>query len=222
MLSVDAALFIRLPRHCCSVCTLTDLSVGCMAQPLFVIHRIAALTRNYHIYCIAGIASNFAGSSVVVASFVTTTVIAVERYLALRLRLRYREFVTLKRVITVLFASWLMSVSWSALWFWDRRVQDILRIALSSICVLTTTSSYLIIYKHIRRSQFRVSQHVVVPRTGSFNMLRFRRSVATMCYIYCFLLGCYLPYTCIMILLHWYEHSRLTVALQVPSVLSFL
>lgn len=98
MLSVDAALFIRLPRHCCSVCTLTDLSVGCMAQPLFVIHRIAALTRNYHIYCIAGIASNFAGSSVVVASFVTTTVIAVERYLALRLRLRYREFVTLKRV----------------------------------------------------------------------------------------------------------------------------
>ena len=196
---------------------LSDLGVGCIAQPLFVIHRLAALTRDYNIYCIAGIGSNFAGSTVVVASFLTTTAIAVDRYLALRLRVRYREIVTLKRVIAVLFVSWLASLVWSALWFWDRRVQDILRIVLFSICLLITTSSYVIIYKHMRRSQFRVSQHIssaVVPRVQSFNMTRFRRSVANMCYIYCFLLVCYFPYTCLIVFVNRFQLSPLTVALN--------
>lgn len=125
----------------------SDLCVGCLAQPLFVIHRLA----NYHLYCIAGIGSNFVGSTVVVASFLTTTAIAVERYLTLHLRFRYREVVKLNRVVRVLFACWLASLIWSSLWFLNRGVQDILRIVLFCVCLLTTTSSYLVIYKHIRR-----------------------------------------------------------------------
>ena len=195
---------------------LSDLAVGCMAQPLFVVHRLAALLKNYHIYCIAGIGPNLAGSTVVAASFLTTTAIAVDRYLALRLRLRYRESVTLKRVILALFASWLASLVWSALWFWDRRVQGILRIVLFCVCLLTTSSSYFIIYKHMRRSHFCVSQHVhrsVLPTAGAFNLIRFRRSVASICYLYFFLLACYLPYTCIQ-LVNRYQRSSLTVALN--------
>lgn len=196
---------------------LSDLGVGCIAQPLFVVHRFTAFTRNYRIYCIAGIGSNFVGSTVVVASFLTNTAIAVDRFLALRLRFRYREVVTLKRVIAVLIASWFASMLWSALWFWDKKVQDILRLVLFTICMLTTSSSYLTIYKRIRRSHFCVSQHVssaMVPRVCSFNMLRFRRSVTSMCYIYCFLLACYLPYTGLIVFINRFQLSPLTVALN--------
>ena len=198
---------------------LSDLGVGCIAQPLFVIHRLAALTRSYHIFCVSGIGSYFVGSTLVTASFVTSTAIAIDRYLALRLRLRYREVVTLKRVTAVLVASWLASLVWSALWFWNKGVQNYLRIVLLSVCFLTTTSSYLIIYKHMRRYRFRVAEQVgravIHNATGrQFNMLRFRRSVVGMCYIYCLLLACYLPYNCLMVLLNRFQLTPLTVALN--------
>ena len=200
---------------------ISDLAVGCIAQPLFVIHRLAALTRSYRIFCVSGMASNFVGSTVVSASFVTSTAIAVDRYLALRLRLRYREVVTLKRVTIVLFASWLASLLWSALWFWNKEVQHYLRIVLFCLCFATTTSSYLVIYKHIRRYRFRVAEQfgnaVVHNLSGrhSFNVLRFRRSVISMCYIYCCLLACYLPYNCLTIFLNsGFQLTRFTVALN--------
>lgn len=198
---------------------LSDLGVGCIAQPLFVIHRLAALTRSYHIFCVSGIGSYFVGSTLVSASFVTSTAIAIDRYLALRLPLRYREVVTIKRVTAVLFASWLASLVWSALWFWDKEVQNCLRIVLFSLCFVTTTSSYFIIYKHMRRYRFRVEEHVgsavVHGAAGShFNTLRFRRSVVSMCKIYCLLLACYLPYNCLMVLLNRLQLTSLTVALN--------
>lgn len=220
-------LIIDALRRCCSLhspskallfsLAFSDLCVGCMAQPLFVIHRLAALKSNYHLYCIAGIGSNFAGSTVVVASFLTTTAIAVDRYLALHLRFRYREVVKLNRVVRVLFACWLASLIWSSLWFLNRGVQDILRIVLFLVCLLTTTLSYLVIYKHIRRRQFCVSQRIgraFLPATGSFNPIRFRRSVSSMFYIYCFLLVCYLPYTCIIVFVNRYQLTPLTLALN--------
>lgn len=220
-------LIIDALRRCCSLhspskallfsLAFSDLCVGCIAQPLFVIHRLAALKSNYHPYCIAGIGSNFAGSTVVVASFLTTTAIAVDRYLALHLRFRYREVVKLNRVVRVLFACWSTSLIWSSLWFLNRGVQDILRIVLFCVCLLTTTSSYLAIYKHIRRRQFCVSRHIgraFLPATGSFNPVRFRRSVSSMFYIYCFLLVCYLPYTCIIVFVNRYQWTPLTLALN--------
>lgn len=199
---------------------LSDLGVGCLAQPLFVIHRLAALTRSYHTFCFSGISSNFVGSTLVSTSFVTSTAIAVDRYLALRLRLRYREVVTLKRVTAVLVASWLASLIFSAIWFLDQEVQNRLRIIFFSLCFVITTSSYLIIYKHMRRYRFRVAEQVGsavvhINAAGSqFNVLRFRRSVVSMRYIYCLLLACYLPYNCLMVLLNKFQLSPLTVALK--------
>lgn len=198
---------------------LTDLGVGCIAQPLFVIHRLAALTRSSGIFCVSGIVSYFVGSTLVAASFVTSTAIALDRYLALRLRLRYREVVTFKRVTAVLSASWLASLIWSALWFWDKEAQNSLRIALFSLCFVTTTSSYFIIYKHMRRYRFRVEGHIgsaVAHGTARshFNTLRFRRSVVSMCKIYCLLLACYLPYNSLMIVLNRFQLTSLTVTLN--------
>lgn len=195
---------------------LSDLGVGCVAQPLFIIHRLAALTKSYHIFCVSGIGSYFVGSTVVTASFLTSTAIAVDRYLALRLRLRYREVVTLKRVTALLVVSWFASLVWSALWFWNKEVQNCLRIVLFSLCFVTTTSSYLIIYKNMRRYRFRVAAQVgrAVAAASQFNVLRFRRSVVSMCYIYCLLLACYLPYNCLMVLLNRFQLTPLTVALN--------
>lgn len=200
----------------------SDLAVGCIAQPLFIIHRSAALTRSYRLFCISGMMSNFVGSTVVSASFVTSTAIAVDRYLALRLRLRYREVVTLKRVIIVLFASWSASLIWSALWFWDQNVQNYSRAVLFCLCFATTTSSYVIIYKKIRRYRCRVAERfgnaVVGNFSGrrTFNVIRFRRSVSSMCHIYCCLLVCYLPYNCLMaVIRNAVQLTSLTVALHV-------
>lgn len=107
-------LIIDALRRCCSLhspskvllfsLAFSDLCVGCIAQPLFVIHRLAALKSNYLLYCIAGIGFTFSGSTVVVASLLTTTAIAVDCYLSLHLRFRYREVVTLNHVVSLVIA----------------------------------------------------------------------------------------------------------------------
>ena len=71
---------------------------------LCLLHRLAALKSDYLLYCIAGIGSNFSGSTVVVASLLTTTAIAVDCYLALHLCFRYREVVKLNRVVNLVIA----------------------------------------------------------------------------------------------------------------------
>ena len=142
---------------------------------------------------------------------------AISRCTYVHLRFRYSEVVKLNRVVRVLFACWLASLIWSSLWFLNRGVQDILRIVLFLACLLTTTSSYLVIYKHIRRRQFCVSQRIgkaFLPATGSFNPIRFRRSVSSMFYIYCFLLVRYLPYTCIIVFVNRYQLTPLTLTLN--------
>lgn len=72
-------------------------------------------------------------------------------------------------------------------------------------------------YKHIRRRQFCVSQRIgraFLPATESFNPIRFRRSVSSMFYIYCFLLVCFLPYTRIIVFVNRYQLTPLTLALN--------
>ena len=53
------------------------------------------------------------------ASFLNIVAVSVERFLAVHLHLRYQELVTHKRVVVVVIATWVLSVSNSLLAFWN-------------------------------------------------------------------------------------------------------
>ena len=81
---------------------LTDLVVGLVVLPLFTAYCLAIFLETPTYFCAIAVTygriSTFNGS----VALATIATIAIDRYLAFRLRLRYRELVTLDRVICVL------------------------------------------------------------------------------------------------------------------------
>ena len=57
----------------------------------------------------------------------TIVTLSVERYLAFRLRLRYRVVVTFEGVVSILqlVSEWIIAALWSGLWFWSVTVSVI-------------------------------------------------------------------------------------------------
>lgn len=89
-----------------SLC-LSDLSVGVIAHPLYVGYLVAEMkdqdrSRYGAIYAIHNVMSVF----LCAISLLTMTTITVDRLLAIRMKFRYRETVTLRRVTVALVFSY--------------------------------------------------------------------------------------------------------------------
>ena len=83
--------------------TITDLCVGVISQPLAIIFLLSTVNENWDLcrvteYSLAVATAVFSGASLSIV-----TAIGVDRLLALLLRLRYRQVVTIKRVRTAVF-----------------------------------------------------------------------------------------------------------------------
>ena len=97
----------------------TDLFVSVVAEPLVVVYWVSVVKQNWHFCRYAQSAVYLAGHVLCSVSLLTLTTIAVERLLALRLGLRYRQVVTVKRTYVMLTALWIFSVVASTLYFVD-------------------------------------------------------------------------------------------------------
>ena len=83
----------------------TDFCVGLVSQPLFVTFIFAPELSKLCYYIT--ILSNTVGNIFSGVSLLTVTTISVDRLLALTLRLRYRQVVTLRRVWVLVVVFWL-------------------------------------------------------------------------------------------------------------------
>ena len=89
----------------------SDLGVGLLAQPMFVVHLMDSKQNNetnesynaMHIVCL--IPTNF----FIYASLFSVTALCADRFLAIHLHLRYRELVTYKRIAIVVVSIWVIS-----------------------------------------------------------------------------------------------------------------
>ena len=79
----------------------TDLLVGCLVAPFNILTKIGETVNNGRLYCVAGVISSLIGWTSGSLSFVTLAVISVERYLTIRLHLRYINIITTKRITSV-------------------------------------------------------------------------------------------------------------------------
>ena len=87
-----------------------DLAVGLFAHLTFAAVFVISATLNLNVQCQPILTiSLVVTSSVVCASFLIATALALDRLLAISLHLRYAELVTSKRVTIILVAIWLSS-----------------------------------------------------------------------------------------------------------------
>ena len=98
----------------CSLAT-TDLCVGLIVEPLYVTLLVIVVSERCNIGFRAAVAVSITGYSLCIVSLFTLTAISVDRLLALLLRLRYKQVVTLKRVYVIIITFYVVSTAFSAM-----------------------------------------------------------------------------------------------------------
>ena len=173
-----------------------DLAVGLFAHTTLAAVFVISPTLNLNVLCqpILTICF-FVTSSVVGASFLNVTAIAVDRLLAVSLHLRYTELVTSKRVTIILVAIWLISCVCSLVTLMKYDYFVIVTILASSGFLLTTFACvYVCIVARYHQNQIQaqfqqLNAQVIV-------LLRERKSALNVMYIYIVFAACYLPKLC--------------------------
>ena len=178
----------------CSL-ALSDLGVGIFVQPLFVVRLLVGKEGLIDLCRIMGTIVNVAGVISVGVSLQTLSVISVDRVLAIRLKMRYKEVATISRTRTIL-AIWFFSTFHALTLFLSPAFFNLFQILGIVMCVSVSTISYVIIFRSLRTLQLQVQNYGPGDEasTNAFNVKRFKKSVSTALWVYASLLVCYLPF----------------------------
>lgn len=180
--------------------TITDLLVGLLSHPLFVVHLLLIEDPQRVQYCCAFARisiGDIAGMSISGVSLCTLTAISVDRLLALLLGLRYKQTVTLKRTRSIVIFVWIFSVLISFLWrFWSQAVIQGLISALVCINLAASALCYIKIYLSFRHQTQDLVQRRQVNGGGGFaSIARYQKTVSAALWVQLTLVACYLPFS---------------------------
>ena len=179
----------------------TDVCVGIIVQPVRVAFFASLLFERWHICRNAFAILTTTGLILSSVSLLTLTAISVDRLLALLLRLRYRQVVTLKRIYLTVTVSWVLSAIASTTYFLSRRITAMYSCTVISLCMITSIVSYTKIFLILRQLQRRVNPGQP-NRTVPLNMTRYKKTVTSALWVQLAFVVCYLPFVIVGILIH--------------------
>ena len=187
----------------------TDLCVGVISQPPYAALLLTMVNEHWnvchYVEVIVVITSTILGA----VSLLTLAAISVDRLLALLLRLRYRQVVTLRRAYGTVIAFWAVStVSSTIRLFLDSNTRKWFDASFISLCLVTSTYSYTRIFINLHHRQNQLQDQVKQPnQTNQLNIARYRKAVSTALLLQLTLVACYLPY---VISVTWFIHAKLS------------
>lgn len=184
---------------------LSDLGVGLLVHPLHIVRLTMELEQDnaknttfQRAYFITVWLFSY-------ASFFGVISLSLDRFLAIRLHLRYQDIVTHKRVVVALISIWMIIVSAllvQLLWIPDSKV--IIPAVFVTVSFLTTTvlnwRICVAIRHHTHQMQALQVQQVQPATSERANASRLRKSVFTVVIVYTVFWVCYLPFVCVMLL----------------------
>ena len=186
--------------------TVSDLGVGLLFQPLYIALLVAFITEpntsnSTHVTSLIIVfvaIANLLGC----ASFFGVVTLAVDRYLAIRLHLRYQELVTHKRVVVAVILMWVLSAATFFLFLISINVRLIFSTATGALIFATAGLLYCKIYAAVRHhtNQINALQVQQVAQNGEMAMaVRQRKTAVATFFVYVVFLACYLPLSSIFI-----------------------
>ena len=176
---------------------LSDLAVGLFVVPLHFGLMMATLIKDPSLYCTLLPPTTVMAFVLTSASFLTTTAIAVDRFLAFRLKLRYRYLVSVRRVVVVLALEWITAISFAGSWIANRKASNVMAVIAICPCVAVNFFCYWKIFSGLRqRRTIRPEElnHSGITHQKYFNRVVYKKSAKNMFFIYCTILFCYAPY----------------------------
>lgn len=175
----------------------SDLGVGLIVQPFFIAYLISFAEQGVGDFtCIVSVAVTITASFLSCVSFGTVTAISLERYLSLRLHLRYEDIITLKRVRRFLAFLWLFGAITSLIWvLFAPSYKSYYFVAGILLCLLISTVAYISIYRIACSHLKRIEIHGVGRHSKNLQLHHRKKTAYNMFLVYCVLLCCYLPYS---------------------------
>ena len=184
--------------------SVSDLGVGLVAQPLNIyvlVSNIKFFFKSYidldHYDAIFN-AHRVVGNVLTYASFFSIVALSADRFLVIRLQLRYQDAVTHKRAIAGVISFWLLSAVLPLIrflgWFPENKI-FIFFVTIQFICLIISGLFYFKIFLALRQHAAQV-QNVPVEcgeRIEAVNAARERKAAFGVFYVYLTFVACYLP-----------------------------
>ena len=173
----------------------TDLCVGAITQPLFVIHLMTPEHSKLCFYIEVFLLST--GVTFCGVAVLTVTAISVDRLLALLLGLRYRQVVTLRRVRIIVVTFWIVCTFIAVTLTYNHHIPYYMAFVIFILCIVTSTFCYSKIYCTLRHRQTQVHDHIQQGQANGavipMNLARYKRTVSSALWLQMALLACYFP-----------------------------
>ena len=209
----------------------TDFLVGAVTQPAAVALLTGRILKNYQLFCTAHLTQFVAGYFLSGVSFLTLTAVSVDRFLALKLHLRYRQLVTIPRMLMVETGIW-VSVGILMVTPFIPHFKDFEFIAGCTMFfgVALNSATYLkilrIVLKHkaVAKTRNNLSKRFHGQCDGEFNKIK--SSSLTMAIVFLVFLVCYTPQMVASFVYYFLESrlmgKRLRIAYDVSVLLVLL
>ena len=206
----------------------SDLAVGSLAQLMYGVIVMELLwmeadgNHDFESFCpVVLTAAYFVSYLLAIASFLTTTLIAADRLLAVSLHLRYGEIATSRRVVAGLVTVWLSSgiVTSTLILLPDHKIM--VSVITEVVGLFLTTLAYIRIAKVVRYHQRQIQSQFQVQNAEANLILQHKRSTLNALFVYIVFLLCYLPYLCydILVMANSLGITSLAMAKKVAELL---
>ena len=144
---------LRTPSNTLLCClALADFLVGLIVQPTNALQIIFELQRNTEAFCVAKILTTGSLSWICAGvSFLVISAISVERFLAIKLHLRYESLVTVRRVLFAVLTFWIICTGLVIARFFGAPYNAlVITIAVMDMtCIAITIAAYFAIYLQV-------------------------------------------------------------------------
>ena len=179
----------------------SDLCVGLLVEPAAFVYQLAqSNVMSAHVFCYAAVLVWSSGNLLTLASLISITAISLDFYLVLYLHLRYKELVTVARMVRVVVGIWVCAFAATMLRIWNQEHAIYVYVSLASVCLLVTTTAYFRVFRIVHHHQTQIHSLQLQVRESadhedgaSMNITEQRKSLIAKFLIYCLLIVCYLP-----------------------------
>ena len=180
----------------------TDLCVGVIVQPIYVMILLdiytATITINSSITHYLGEIQRALSFALCGISVFTSTAISVDRFLALKMGVRYRQVVSLRRVRTAIKCFWLIGISVGLSGcFWSVRIAYTTGVIFAALSVVISVFFYTKIYLRLQQHQTQVEHvHEGQPNRQGIPLIitQYKKTVYSIAWVQLAMVVCYVPF----------------------------
>ena len=183
-----------------------DLLNGLLAQPLFIVYQASELQENLEVLCVSGLVWNYICWLSCGTSGIGLTMLSLERFLALKLHLRYHDFITPTRIKVAAVLPWVVMATFPAIRFIEggNRVAIIalLPLILSTLLVIAICSFKVLqlVHRHQTKidGQVRAVSRLRLNIEGTISIRKFRKSAVVTAWVVAVYWLATIPVFCVM------------------------